>query len=127
MSNIANVSELELQNTEYCYLVGNQKYYNTTFMVKIPRIMPNVSKKGRESFNKNILVNAPDCKPSVSSSIYTYDYITIKRSPQCSLEDIATIYARPSDTYPTIIRSGTKLRCSCTNGDYKTLTIVDYE
>lgn len=126
MMSIENVSELELQNTEYCYLVGNQKYTNSSFMVKVPRIMPNISKKGRDSFNKNILVNATDCKPSVVSSIYMYDYITVKRSPQCSLQGVATIYERPRDEYPTIIRSGTKLKCLCTNGDYKSLTIVDY-
>lgn len=123
---IENISELELQDTEYCYLVGNQKYSKTSFTVKVPRIMPSISKKGRETFNKNILINSNDCKPSVSSSIYMYDYITVKRSAQCNLLDVATIYERPKDPYPTIIRSGTKLKCLCTNGDYKTLTIVDY-
>ena len=126
MGNIANVSDLGLESIEYCYLVGNQKYSNRSFMVKLPRIMPNISKKGRDSFNKNILVNASECKPSVSSSLYMSDYITVKRSSQCSLFDVATIYERPTDELPTIIRTGTKLKCICTNGDYKNLTIIDY-
>lgn len=126
MANIESISELELQDTEYCYLVGNQKYSNSSFKVKVPRIMPNVTKKGRDSFNKNILINATECKPSVSSSVYMYDYITVRRSAQCDLFGAATIYEHPTDDYPTIIRSGTKLRCLCTNGNYKELTIVDY-
>ena len=127
MVNITNITELDLQPNEYCYLVGRHFYDDSSFKVKLPRIMAHVNGNGRESFNKNILVNANTCKPSISSSVYVQDYITVKRSSQCNLLPVATIYRHPLDNYPTIIASGRKVRCTCTNNNYKELRIVDYE
>ena len=114
---VSNVSGLNINDTEYCTVIGNQYYNNKYFHVKIPKLTPYSLPKGKLMFNSHILVNDKDVKPSISKYVTGQDYLTIERSAMCNL-----IGATDSQH---MVPSGTVLKCSCQNGDFTKLTIVD--
>ena len=118
MVKIANVSDIALAQYEYCFLKGDQYFNSSSFHVKIPKLMPSVTPKQTEPFNKNILVNASTCKPSVNGSIKVQDYVTIKRSRQCSL------YHKIGNIKDEVL-DGTGVTCLCMNNNYKDIRIID--
>jgi len=85
MVKINNIGDISLNQNEYCFLVGWQHYANSSFRVKIPKLMNSVTSPMNDPFNRNILINSKDCKPSVNNTLGVKDYVTIKRSQQCSL------------------------------------------
>lgn len=118
MINFQNISDVSLSQNEFCSLVGYQYYANTTFKLRIPKLMPSVTSPMNDPFNKNILVNASDCKPSVNNTLRVQNYITVQRSPQCSLaHKIVNIRNEVPD--------GLGITCLCMNGNYKDMAIVD--
>jgi len=117
MVDVKNITDVTLSQNEYGFLVGKQYYANSTFAITIPKLMPNVTKPNTEPFNRNILVNAKDCKPSVGNSIKVQNYITVKRSPNC------TLLHKAGRDY--IVPSGTRVECLCTNNNYKNIQIID--
>lgn len=120
MLNFENVSNITLSQTEYCFLVGSQYYNNREFNVKIPKLMPSVTAPRVEPFNRNILVNSKDCKPSVNNTLKVQNFISIPRSAQCSL------YQKIQSVENEVIPNGTGLICSCANGNYRDMKIIDY-
>ena len=118
MANFKNIGDISLSETEYCFLVGNQFYYNNYFTIRIPKLMPKVTAPQVEIFNRNIFVNDITCKPVIANTLNVQNYITIPRSSQCSLFDKANA--------EFIVPSGTGVTCSCTNGNYKNMKITDY-
>ena len=114
-----NVGDISLSQTEYCFLVGRQYAGNKYFKIKIPRLMPNVLSHRVETFNRNILVNAKECKPSVNSIITTQNFITVERSAQCSL------FSRIDNEEYETIPSGVGVICTCTSGNYRDMKITD--
>jgi len=125
--NIQNITELSLENVEYCYIaVEPQHHASSSFKVIVPRIMSEVSGNSRTTYNKNIFVNDKSCKPQPSNSLSLQSYITVNRSPQCNLEPVATVKVKGNDI-PTHIAVGQRLQCICMNGNYKELKIIDYK
>lgn len=111
-------SNMDLNLNEYCVLQGTQYYNNRYLDIKIPKLMTDVTPPMRESFNRNILVNAPACKPVIDNFIRVKDSISVKRSSQCSLhENIIDQYGNIPD--------GLGLICSCVNNNYKNMIIID--
>lgn len=120
MVNFESISGINLSQTEYCFLVGNQYYGNSRFNITIPKLMPNVTNTKTEPFNRNILVNAKECKPTVNNTLTVQNYISIPRSGQCSL------YPKVINPETGIVPGGTGIICSCMNGNYKDMKIMDY-
>lgn len=118
MQTVQNLKDLILNQGEYCYLYEKQKYYARNFKLRVPKFMPNVPQKGsRKNFNKNIFINDAACKPNVSSSISTQGFVTVPRSPNCSLQHKADKYGW---VYP-----GLQLTCNCMNNNIRDLNIID--
>ena len=118
MINFKNVSDISLDQNEYCVLHGSQKYNNSSFRVRIPKLMTNVTSHMNDPFNRNIFVNAKDCKPSINTSLTVKDYITIKKSPQCSLShNVINDYGDLPNNLGVI--------CLCVNGNYRNMIITD--
>lgn len=114
------MSELNLNNNEYCYLVTDQSFNSIRFKVKIPKIMPYISgtTKTRESFNKNIFINDDKCKPTSSSSLTIQPYITIKKFSTLNLLPVSRGGIVPHDT---------RLECMTYNkNNYEDIVIYDY-
>ena len=119
MNGFKNINDLTLDQNEYCILQGTQYYGNSSFNIKIPKLMTNVTSPRTDPFNRNIFVNAKDCKPVVSSNLYVQNYITVKKSQQCSLQH------KISNNDTKTIPSGTGVTCLCMNGNYRDMVIVD--
>lgn len=118
MINFKNISDISLEQNEYCVLRGVQKYNNSYFKVHIPKLMISTTSPMNDSFNRNILVNAKDCKPSISTSLYVKDSINIKKSPQCTLSHkVINDFGDLPDNLGVI--------CLCINGNYRNMTITD--
>lgn len=118
MVDVKNITDISLSYNETCFLVGWQYFNNSYFRLKIPKLMPSVTPSRVEPFNRNILVNAPDCKPLIGNTISVQNFVTIKRSPQCSLFDRI---ANDNNEVP----DGTGVTCLCLNNNYKDITIID--
>lgn len=111
------ISGLNINDTEYCTVVGAQYYNNSTFKVKVSKLTPFALTEGRQTFNPNILVNDSSVKPSVNKFVNTQKFLTITRSAMCNLIGV-------TDS-KNMVPNGTVLKCSCQNGDFTKLTITD--
>ena len=118
MVNFKNISDISLNQNEYCILHGDHHYSNSILKIKIPKLMMNVTAPMRDHFNRNILVNANDCKPTVDNTLYVKDYITVRRSSQCSLS------YKIKDEHGTV-PDGLGVICLCMNGNYRNMIITD--
>lgn len=124
MANFQNVSDVSLNQNEYCVLVGSQYYNNSSFRVKIPKLMTNVTSPMNDPFNRNILVNAKDCKPFIDNSLNVKNYINVKRSSQCSLLNRIINYDNESHYYG-YLPDNLGVICLCMNGNYRDMIITD--
>ena len=84
--------------------------------------MPNVKAGNPTSVNtrvdKTVLKNSDDTIPNtIMASIKVQNFITIKRSSNCSLIHLADEYG--------IIKSGTRLRAQMTSKNIKDALIID--
>lgn len=118
MDTANNMSIVALEQNEYCVLRGSQYYNNSSFNIRIPKLMTNITKPMTDPFNRNILVNANSCKPSVDNSLYVKDYIRVKRSNQCSLH--SEVVDKNGN-----VPDGLGVICLCMSGDYRNMMIVD--
>lgn len=114
---IQNVTDFKLNQNEYCFTVSAQHYSSGTFNIRVPKLMPMLIPSARKIFNKNILINDSACKPFVNNSVTTQNYITVRRSPNCSLAHKADIYG--------IVHANTGVTCTCMNGNIKDLILTD--
>lgn len=119
MVNFRNISDISLDQNEYCVLDGVQNAYNSHFNIKIPKLMTSVTSDMNDPFNRNILVNANECKPTIATSLYVQNHISVPRSSQCSLSD------KIIDKYNNI-PDGLGVICLCMNGNYRDMKIIDY-
>lgn len=112
-----SLSPIQLEQNEYCIMTSSQ-YHNSSYIdVKLPKLMTDIQSARTAYFNKNIFINAKECKPSVSSTISLQDHLSIPRSQQCSLQSRADEYG--------IVPQGTRLIARCMNGNIKDLRIID--
>lgn len=96
--------DFNLNEEENGVLVEGTPYSSEAFKMYIPRLMPNIAKSNsstRVSFDRNIFINASDCKPNINSYVNSQGYITIKKYRTISLIYIAT---------NGIISAGTKFK-----------------
>lgn len=117
-ANFQNVSGISLNQNEYCRLYGDHHYMDSTLRIQIPKLMTSVTSNMRDPFNRNILVNANNCKPFIDTTLQVKNFINVKRSSQCSLAD------RVIDEYGTI-PGNIGLICLCMNGNYKDMMVID--
>lgn len=112
-----SISPIQLNQHEYCIMTTAQMYNSNSIRITIPKLMTDISPMKSVYFNKNIFLNAPECRPAVDSRISLQQHITIPRSQQCSLGSRADEYG--------IVPAGTKLICMCMNNNVKDLRVVD--
>lgn len=115
--NMPNLTDLQINQIEYCYMTSSQHYSSTSIQVRVPKLMPMLLPSSTKVFNKNILINDNSCRPHVRNSIKTQSYITVKRSPNCSLAHKADING--------IVAAGTNVSCTCMNGNIKDMIVTD--
>lgn len=111
--------DFKLNEEENGTLIENTPYSSERFKMYIPRLMPSISRnsgKSRVSFDRNIFVNASECRPSVNSSVFTQGYITIKKYRTISLIYIAT---------NGVITSGTKFKLKVMGKNVDQIFIAD--
>lgn len=85
--------DFNLNEEENGELVQATPYSSDSFKVYIPRLMPNITKSKNittMSFDRNIFLNASECKPSINSSVGTQGYLNIMKLRTISLIYIAT-------------------------------------
>lgn len=115
------ISDIELNSMEYMFTVGKHHYTDIVLKLSSPKLLPiiNTSRPltNKVVINKNIFVNETGNRPIPNSVIYINNYISVKRSVNCSLSSLAD-----DDGF---IPSGTRVTCSCLNGDIQQLTITD--
>ena len=116
------LSDISLDEIEYCYLVGDQYHGNSSFKVRFPKLMPRTPGGKQTSVNtridKTVLKNDKDTIPNtIMGSIKIQNFITVKRSANCSLIHLADEYG--------IIKAGTRLRAQCTSRNIKDAVIID--
>lgn len=115
------LEDMAIMENEFCFTVEKQYWGNGSFTVTIPKLMPLMGgsiKTVTSNFNNNIFINDAACKPVTSNSMSTQGFITVPRSPNCSLE-------HKKSGIDELIPSGTRLVCSCMNKNYKNMTITD--
>lgn len=111
------ISSVELNQNEYCFMHGRHYYNSSNIQTVIPKLMTDIPAQTSEYFNRNIFVNASECKPVSDSKVFFQHYITVPRSQQCSLADKADKNGYVAD--------GTKVICLCMNNNIKDLRIID--
>ena len=112
-----SLSSIQLEQNEYCIMTSNQHYTSSYINVKIPKLMTAIPSSRTDYFNRNIFINAKECKPAVSQTVSLQDHISIPRSQQCSLASRADEWG--------IVPRGTRLIALCMNGNVKDLRIID--
>lgn len=117
MVNIENISDINLSPIEYCYISGDQDVTSKTFKVRVPKIMTSLLDPLDSIINKNIFINAKECKPSVNH-IKLQTYITVPKSNNCSFTEISK---------DNKVKNGTRILCNCMNSNIKDITIIDYD
>ena len=116
MVDIKNISDINLNQIEYCYLSGDQNIDSDSFKIKIPKLMTNLADEIDNIINKDIFSNASDCRP-VANNVKLQSFITVKKSKQCKL------YPKNKDI--TTIPDKTRVICNCINNNIKNMVIVD--
>lgn len=117
MTFVNTISPITLNQNEYCFLTSRQYYDRREFQVRIPKLMSDISQSKTEYFNRNIFVNASKCKPVAKQTLQTQDYITVRKSDQCSLKPVADING--------YVAKGTRVTCICMNNNIKDMRIID--
>ena len=113
-----DTSNIDLNLNEYCILHGTQHYNKAYLDIEIPKLMTDVTYPMKETFNRNILINASSCKPVIENNIRVKNYISVKRSSQCSLHNnIVDQHGNIPDKLGLI--------CSCINNNYRNMIIID--
>lgn len=117
--NLNSLEELEINPSEYCFIMENSNINSDSFKVIIPKIMPLLSIDSqpiiqRINFNNKIFINDPDTLPSTSNYITTQNYIVVPRSQDSWFK------FRPD----TIFRK-TKLLCKIINKNIKEIYLTD--
>jgi hypothetical protein len=117
------MQDIKLNNTEYLFLVGKQSESAKSYKVRSNKLMPKVAKGSKAkatstSVKGNMIINDKKCKPKPAKKMKTLNYITVKRSPNCSLKHIM-------NQKTLIIPSGKRVVASCQNNDIRELMIID--
>lgn len=119
MINIDIFKELSLFEHEYVFLVKTIGSGSSSFPVTIPKLMPFISLGEKESnvtFDSNIFVNDPSCKPSVSKQFVEKGSVNVKVYPNVSFEHL--------EGPEGILQKGTKLRLMFMNHNVRDFSIV---
>lgn len=74
---ISNMSDIQINQLEYCIIAEKTYLPAETVKVYIPKLNIDTSKCTVRA-NESILVNDPDCKPKVVNPIKLLDTITVK-------------------------------------------------
>lgn len=119
-----NLENIQLNTMEYGFLMKNTSYNASSFPIKIPKLFPLAGTSAKESTiaidNNNIFVNAPDCKPTVSSTIKTSNYINVPKLRNANLSHKVPNYP-DSSTIP----SGTRFLVMVMNENINDIYITD--
>ena len=90
---ITNLNTLEVNHFEYCTIYEDTVVPTSTVKVIVPKINVSTSKTTGKA-NKSILVNDPECKPTVSGSVKMDEYITVKTFSMLELSKSAQVISR---------------------------------
>ena len=87
---ITNVNEIKIDVLEYCTVAEKTPLPAETVKVIIPKLNVNTS-KGNARANASILVNDPECKPTITNPIKLSDTITVKTFSGLELSKSAVV------------------------------------
>ena len=105
----------KLNQLEFARTVGIHGLNDTMIKIKIPRLMVNIPRETeRIIFDRNIFVNAPDCKILSSNTIETQNFITVPKTANCDLTHIA-VWDEELGKY--IIPDNSSIICACFYND----------
>lgn len=83
-----NIERINLDTYELATTVGTHDRESGSFKVHINKLMPHISgaspTTGKIDSCKSALVNDSECKPSMSSTVETKNYMTFPRLPNSS-------------------------------------------
>lgn len=113
-----SMSGLDLKSYEYVFTYGEHDVNAESFKIIIPKMMPFINNNtiGKAGFNSHVFVNNKDDRPVISRTVEIQNYITIKKSKNCSLEHVAVNGKIPNKT---------RLICMCPSNMISDLTIID--
>lgn len=117
---LEGLSDLQLNDIEYCFLVGDHSVDSKEFRVRNPKLTPLIDTSKVDSknivFNSSIFINSSKARPSINKKIHTQNYITVKKSNNCTLDHLAI---------NGIIPHNTRVRCICNNNNINDMIIID--
>jgi len=115
------LEEYDINQMEYCFLIGNHSHGSGSFKMNVPKIMPLIGKGNPSTnnvvFNSNIFLNDEECKPSPTNSVTTQNWITIPRFANTDLQFKADING--------IIHSGARFICCFMDRNIRAVYITD--
>lgn len=114
------LEELDVEPFEYVFLSEDTLHTSSTFNFHFPKVMPQGGGKPKvtpTSFNSNIFINDPSCKPKVSGTISTQNFVNIKRHFHTDF----SFRARPDG----IIPAGTRFIIQVMHGNIRDLYVRD--
>ena len=116
-----SLEQLELNPTEYCFVMEDTPSSSSTFKVFIPKLLPSSSYNvkpviTKEIMSNSIFINDPSNKPSTSNIISVQNFITLKRFKNCWFR-----FA------PSTILQGTRLVCKIIDNNIRNIGLIDDE
>ena len=120
MADLVSITDLQLNENEYCYTVASGHYTDNSFKIRITKYMSLLSGNAdicRNYFNKNIFINDKDCIPTPNNFVKCQNYLTVNRAPTC------TLYGKIDSN--GILPANTAIKCVCMNNNIKDLYITD--
>lgn len=105
----------KLNQLEFARTVGIHDPNDTMLRIRIPRLMVNISRETeRIIFDRNIFVNAPDCKILSTNMIETQNFITVPKTANC---DLSHIVVWDEELGKHIIPDNSSIICACFYND----------
>ena len=119
MSYYDSLSRIEVSMREYCFLMEDTNKYANDFKVYLPVLMPLFNmeddvKTWKETFSKEIFLNAPECKVEVTPSMKLQNYLSVHRKRNSWFK-----------MHPDIFNKGTRLLCEIPEKNIRHIRILD--
>jgi len=116
-----SLEKLELNSTEYCFIMEDTPNNSSIFKVFIPKLMPlfnytNIPSRLKEVVDTNIFINDKTNKPTPNNDIIVQNYVTLKRFKNCWFRFT-----------PSNILKGTRLACKVVDKNIRNIWLIDDE
>lgn len=121
MSMYAFEEAYKVNEYEYGFLIDDSNVNDTTFKINVPTLMPIIprttSRVIGEYVSTNIFINDDKCKPSISPTVQTQNYLTVEKFYNTDLSHKAI---------NGIIPSGTRFICAFINNNIRDIKLTGF-